>query len=415
MPRVGLREWLAVGRAIAGGNLLRHEGPLQLTATFERRFASFMGVEHALAMTSGTVALHGALTAIGVGPGDEVIVPAYSWVASAAAPVLAGAVPVLADIDELLTIDPADIERKITPRTRAIIPVHMVNAPCNMDAIMRVARRCGLAVIEDACQAVGISYRGRMCGSIGDIGVYSFNHFKNMNIGEGGAVVTNDQKLYARMMNFHDLGIWARRGFEAGGEPPFVASHARITEIQGAMLNVQLTKLGSHINRLKKSRKTIADVLQAGGGPTISPHNDPEAAATLTVIFDTEHEAVSYASRPGAYRVFDNSKHVYTNWSPIINRRTAHPKMDPWAWADRDITYDASTCARTLDILRRSCRIHLSARWPSPVVRWKAKRLVAPAEARKEPRAVEPSQGLSTERAEEPFRQQTPSPERIEQ
>src|SRR5512143_77395 len=186
MSRPGIREWLAAGNAIRGGNLLRHEGPRGLTRRFERNFASFMGTKHALTLTSGTVALHAAMTAIGVGPGDEVLVPAYTWIASAAAPALAGAVPVLVEIDETLTIDPADIERKITPHTKAILPVHMVNAPCNMDAIMEIARRHNLAVVEDACQAVGIDYKGRKCGSIGDIGVYSFNHYKNMTIGEGG-------------------------------------------------------------------------------------------------------------------------------------------------------------------------------------------------------------------------------------
>ena len=369
MPRPGFREWLAAGRAIRGGNLLRHEGPKQMTASFERNFAAHMGSEHALALTSGTVALHAAMTAIGVGPGDEVLVPAYTWIATAAAPVLAGAVPVLVEVDESLTMDPADIERKITPYTKAIMPVHMVNTPCDMDAIMEIARRHGLAVVEDACQAVGIAYKGRMCGSFGDVGVYSFNHYKNMTIGEGGAVVTNDSRLHSRMMNFHDLGIWSRDGYDARGEPPFIASHSRITEVQGAMLDIQLSRLAGSIVQLRKSRRAVEELLQAEGKLRISPHNDPASAATLSVIFDTEEEACEYGRRPGVHRLYDNSKHVYTNWTPILDRRTAHPRLNPWAWANREIAYDASTCPRTLDIMRRSCRVHLSARWPTPVMK----------------------------------------------
>jgi dTDP-4-amino-4,6-dideoxygalactose transaminase len=377
VAKPGFREWLAAGKAIRGGNLLRHEGPRRLTARFERDFAAYMGAGHALTVTSGTVALHAAMTAIGVGPGDEVLVPAYTWIASAAAPALAGAVPVLVDIDETLTMDPADLERKITRYTKAIIPVHMVNAPCDMEAIMDIARRHGLAVVEDACQAVGIDYKGRKLGTFGEIGVYSFNHYKNMTIGEGGAVVTDDARLHARLMNFHDLGIWARDGYEAGNEPAFISAHARMTELQGAMLSVQLARLPASMARLKANRKIVEQVVR-DAGLRISPHNDPASAATMTVIFDTEREAEEFSRRPGVYRIYDNSKHVYTNWDPIINQRTAHPKLNPWAWANRRISYDANTCARTLAIMRRSCRLHVSASWPAPLMRFVARTLYRP-------------------------------------
>ena len=138
--------------------------------------------------------------------------PAYTWMATAAAPVMVGAVPVLVDIDESLTIDPADIERKITPYTRAIMPVHMLNLPCNMDAIMAIAKKRKLLVIEDACQAVGVRYKDRYCGAIGDAGAFSFNAYKNINIGEGGAVITNDDRIFARARKYHDLG-------SAGAQP----------------------------------------------------------------------------------------------------------------------------------------------------------------------------------------------------
>ncbi|QPC99147.1 DegT/DnrJ/EryC1/StrS family aminotransferase [Qipengyuania soli] len=378
MSKPGWREWVAAGKALRGGNLLRNEGPRQLTVGFEKHFASYIGSEHALALTSGTVALHAAMTAIGVGPGDEVLVPAYTWIASAAAPALAGAVPILVDIDETLTIDPADIERKITPQTRAILPVHMVNAPCNMDAIMDIARRHNLVVVEDACQAVGIEYKGRKLGSFGAIGAFSFNHYKNMTIGEGGAVVTNDPNLFSRLMNFHDLGIWARDGYEAGNEPAFLASHSRMTEVQGAMLDVQLSRLPAAVAAMTRNRKIVADILRERNGPRISPHNDPDSAAGLTVIFDTAEEASEFAKRPAVHRIYDNSKHVYTNWDPILNHRTAHPAMNPWAWSKRPVHYDENTCARTLDIMRRSCKITISPGWSPVLARILAKTLWTP-------------------------------------
>lgn len=377
MPKPGMREWLACGPVILGGSLLRYDGPFQTVSRFEEEFAGFIGCRHALTLTSGTVALHAAVTALGIGPGDEVLVPAYTWIATAAAPALAGAIPVLVDINETLTIDPADLERKITPATRAIMPVHMVNAPCDMDAIMAIARKHKLAVIEDACQAVGVRYKDRLCGSIGDIGVFSFNQHKNMSIGEGGAIVTNDSRLHARLMNFHDLGIWCRQGYEANGEPPFIASHARVTELQGAMLRVQLARLPGYVRRLER-RVRMASGMLARSSVRLSPHNDRDRAATLTAVFDSEAEAIAYAERPGVSRLYDNSKHVYTNWDPILKKRMAHPALDPWAWATRDVSYDRTTCARTLDILKRTCRFHISPRWPMPALWYRARGWTGP-------------------------------------
>src|SRR5690606_14511714 len=151
------REWLAIGGVIASGRLARYggpgEGPLD---RFEKAFAEKFGVKHVLTVSSGTGALISALAASGVGPGDEVLVPVYTWIATAASVLAVGAVPVIVDIDETLTMDPEDIARRITPRTRAILPVHMANMVCDMEAITTLARQNGLMVIEDACQAVGV-------------------------------------------------------------------------------------------------------------------------------------------------------------------------------------------------------------------------------------------------------------------
>lgn len=377
MPAVGIREWVAAGQAIANRDLLRNSGKGRFTETFERRMGERIGAKHVLCIHGGTTALIACLAAAGIGPGDEVLVPAYTWMSTAAAPVQVGAVPILVDIDETLGMDPSDIERKITPYTRAIMPVHMVNVPCNMDAIMRIAKKHNLVVIEDACQAVGVRYRNQHLGAIGDAGAFSFNQFKNINIGEGGAVITNNDKIFARARNYSDLGSFVRGHADTYNEPTFVGFNARVTEVDGAMLCVQLDKLDGLMKRLRARRLIAEDILSKSNRFRISPHNDPTTAVSLTVIFETREQAMEMAKMRGVFRLQDNSKHVYTNWEPILSKRTFHPKLNPWAWAQRPIEYNVDMCARTLDILERTCRINLGEQYPTPVVSYLMKRLVA--------------------------------------
>jgi dTDP-4-amino-4,6-dideoxygalactose transaminase len=179
-------------------------------AAFESDFARFCGTSDAIGVNSGTSALHLALLAAGVEPGDEVITVPYTFVATVAAIEYAGARPVFVDVEPgYWTMDPAQIERAITPRTRAIVPVHLYGQPADMDPILDVARRHGLAVIEDACQAHGSEYKGRRCGSMGDLGCFSFYPGKNLGAyGEGGAVVTNDA---AKARKIRLLRAWGKR------------------------------------------------------------------------------------------------------------------------------------------------------------------------------------------------------------
>ncbi|WP_028035290.1 DegT/DnrJ/EryC1/StrS aminotransferase family protein [Chelativorans sp. J32] len=380
MAKVGLREWLAVGRVIASGHLARYsgvgEGPL---TRFEADYSKKFGIKHTLAVSNGTAALISALAAAGVGPGDEVLVPAYTWIATAAAPLAVGAVPVLVDIDQTLTMDPADILRKITPRTRAIIPVHMANMVCDMDRIMEIARDRGLLVIEDACQAVGALYKGRRVGTIGDIGAFSFNQFKNMNVGEGGALVTNDDRYYVRARMYHDVGSIFRGHLDNENEPHFFGVNFKASQIQGAMLNVQLAKLDPMLARMRVRYRMMSRALAGSQAFRIGPHNDVDNAVGLHVIFDTADEAAAFASRHkrGVYRLYDSSRHVYTNWLPVLEQRAAHPRMNPFTWASQKVEYTPDMCARSLDILQRTCRISLGENYPLPLVAIVARRLAS--------------------------------------
>lgn len=375
MPNIGVREWFAAGQAILSGNIYRYKDDAHFSEAFERRLGETLGSKYALAVNSGTAALVCALAAAGIGPGDEVLVPAYTWMATAAAPVMVGAVPVLVDIDETLTIDPDDIERKITPYTKAIIPVHMINLPCAMDRIMAIAKKHSLLVIEDACQAAGVHCAGGYCGAVGDAGAFSFNSYKNMNIGEGGALVTNNGALYARARNYHDLGAAIRGHEETFNQAPFVGHNMRVTELQTAMLGVQLSKLMPMMERLKTRRAAMAKIFEESG-LRLAPHNDPATAVSLVVLFDTAVQAIEFAKRPQVTRIMDSSKHIYTNWEAILAKRTFHEKMNPWAWAHREIDYSPQSCTRSLDILSRACRVALGQRYPTPLVRIVARRLV---------------------------------------
>jgi dTDP-4-amino-4,6-dideoxygalactose transaminase len=380
MPRVGLCEMLAIGRVVAGGKLLRYgAGNGGFTARFEKALQSKIGVNHALTVNSGTSALIAALVGAGVGPGDEVLVPAYTWVATAAAPLAVGAVPVLVDVDESLTIDPKDIERKITPFTKAIIPVHMMNVVCAMDAIMEIARRHGLTVIEDACQGVGVSYKGRRVGSIGDAGAFSFNQYKNLNSGEGGAVVTNDSRIFMRARMYHDVGSYVRGHEFEGNEPVFAGVNFRVSEITGAILHAQLPRLDRVLGRLKARRKAFAETLSKSRSLKLSPHNDPDGAVGLSVIFDEPEAAAAFAKQRGVQRLIDSGRHVYTNWEPILMQRVFDDRMNPYRWARRKIEYSPDMCQRTLDILKRTCAVTLGAQYPLALMRMQAKSLLAAA------------------------------------
>ncbi|HWL42381.1 MAG TPA: DegT/DnrJ/EryC1/StrS family aminotransferase [Ilumatobacter sp.] len=377
MPAIGAREVAGAVRVLAGGNLSRFQsGRASRTQVFEQRLQSTIGVRHALAVNSGTSALVCALVGAGIGPGDEVLVPAYTWVATAAAPLAVGAVPVLVDIDESLTIDPLDVERKLTPYTRAIIPVHMRNLVADMDALMQIATERGLVVVEDACQAVGVSYRGRRVGSIGNAGAFSFNQQKNIKCGEGGAVLTNDSRLFARAGMYHDVGTYSREGRFDTDEPLFVGLNLRMPEISAAVLDPQLRRIDKQIAQRQARRRVIVEELSLHPRVRISPHNDPASAVGVSVIFDDPADAQRFGRSRGVNRLIETGRHVYTNWQSILEKRSFDPRLDPYQWAHRPIDPADADCATTLDILERTCGVSVAPDVPIPVLRQIIRRAV---------------------------------------
>ncbi len=275
--RIGAEEEAAVLEVLRAKRLFRYygvvEGPSAVEA-FERDVAERLGVTHAIAVASGTTALTTALAAAGVGPGDQVIVPAYTWVSTAAAVVAVGAVPVIAEVDETLTIDVADAASLVNERTKAIIPVHMRGAAADMAAVMEMARRHDLVVIEDAAQAMGGSFAGRRLGTIGDVGCFSLQYNKIITCGEGGIVTTNDARLHARALMYHDVAAGMRG--EAAGGAGFFGITCRMSELQGAVAGVQLRRLDDIIAACRAHRARIVELIadrrsQPGHPPARQP------------------------------------------------------------------------------------------------------------------------------------------------
>ncbi|HOW18001.1 MAG TPA: DegT/DnrJ/EryC1/StrS family aminotransferase [Phycisphaerae bacterium] len=264
-PVFGPEEEQALARALRSGKWGKQDGTE--VATFERDFAKYQGAAHGIAVVNGTVSLQIALMAAGIRAGDEVIVPPYTFLATATAVITANATPVFVDIDpETLNISPKAIEAAITPRTRAIIPVHFGGLPADMDAIMAIAKRHNLIVIEDAAHAHGAEYKGRRTGSIGHFGSFSFQSSKNLTSGEGGFITTNDPELAARCRSIHNCG---RRPGHAWYEHFVIAGNFRLSEFQGAVLNAQLQRLDEQTRRRDENGRYLTEKL--GRIPGIKP------------------------------------------------------------------------------------------------------------------------------------------------
>ena len=378
MYEMGKAEIDAVVKVIKSEQFMRYRGGEGgYTENFERDLCAKFAVPHALTVNSGTSALICALAAMGVGPGDEVIVPAYTWVASALAPLAVGAVPVMADIDETLTISPKDIERRITKFTKAIIPVHMINLACNMDAIMKIAKKHNLLVCEDSCQAIGASYKGKRLGTIAHTGAYSFNQFKNITCGEGGALVTANDRYYERAQMYHDAGAFTRNYASSVKEPFFPGVNYRASEIQGAIMGEQLKRLDKIIRKLQEGRKIITDVFTGTDKFKVAAHNDEPNAVGLVIIFDSQKDALAFKEKQKIGLLIESGRHVYTNWDPLIEQRSFHPKMNPFNWAQRKIEYTKDMCGKTLEILSRSAGIAIPYEMTKKEVRDYAKKIIS--------------------------------------
>ena len=358
--------------------LFRYYGPKDFPSKvkiLEDEYAKYIGVEHALGLNSGTSALITALIAAGVGPGDEVIVPAYTFFASVAAIVAAKAIPIIAEVDESLTIDPIDIEKKITKRTKAILPVHMRGMPAKMDEIMRIANKNGLKVIEDVAQANGGSYKGKKLGSFGDAGCFSLQFHKVITSGEGGILTTNDDLTYTRAQAYHDVAAcWRKDRFappEFEGEIFFGVNY-RMSELIGAVALAQLRKIDNIVFKMQKNKKIIRERIQNIPGLSFREITDEKGDVSVCLIFylpepSSVEEFVKALKAEGieAGGIYNQGVpdwHIFAHWKILLDKLTPTEDGCPFncpLYKGPVPEYTEDMCPKTIDLLSRSVHIDI--------------------------------------------------------
>jgi len=318
-----------------------------------------------LGVNSGTGALFTAITALGVGPGCEVIVPAFFWVATVGAIVNANAIPVLCEVDESFCMDPGDLERKITRRTKLIVPVHMAGAPCDMKAIMAIARRHGIPVLEDCAQANGGTFAGKKVGTFGLLGMFSLQWNKNATAGEGGLLVTNDARLYERCVAAHDLGIpWIGDAPRETGTVTWGAGR-RMSELTGAVAAVQLKTLAQIISHMRASKRRIKALLKGTPGLAFRRlnHAEGDTGPFLIMLVEDEAKAKSVAQRMQdaglctAVRLAEYSYHIYSNIPQLTGKLPLSAAGNPWKLPENQHSvydYRLGACPRSDALFARS-------------------------------------------------------------
>lgn len=380
MYRHGQEEIRAVTSVLRSGQWFRYgdpaDGHLGEASALEAEWSDAIGTEHSCFTANGTAALMCAYAGLGIGPGDEVIVPGYTWITTALAPLHLGAIPVVVDVNESLTIDPDAVEQAITPRTKAISPVHMNGLMADMDKIQQIATQHQLAVIEDACQCDGGKwYDGRQAGTIGDVGAFSFNIHKVISCGDGGMLVTNRQDVFERAMIYHDTGLKFRDRVPEGARF-FAGINVRGSEILAALMRVQLSRLDGIIADLQRNRRRILRQIEGVAAPV--PYNGGTETGTGAFIglrFDDQDAAIRFCGKFNAdasvkdveaYRPIDSGPHVYSNWEPIMCGRGAHVEAaDPFRHPlnAEAPTYSEDMLPKTLEILGTSVLINVNPDW----------------------------------------------------
>jgi 8-amino-3,8-dideoxy-alpha-D-manno-octulosonate transaminase len=287
----------------------------------EQAISERLNVPYTQLTSSGTSALTTAMAALGIGAGDEVIMPTFTFVASFECIFSVGAMPVLVDVDDTLTLDPKAVEAAITPRTKAVMPVHMCGAMADLDALKAICDKHNLLLLEDACQSFGASYKGRALGTIGHAGAFSFDFVKTVTCAEGGAVVTNDKDVYLKCDGYSDHGhdhLGADRGAD---QHPFLGYNYRISELHAAVGLAQVRKLDRFLSIQRSTKKIFKDALAALPEVTFRRLPDPEGdSATFLCFFLPAEEqartaaAAMKAAGLAAFYWFDNNWHYIRNW-----------------------------------------------------------------------------------------------------
>lgn len=365
----GAEEKKEINEVLETGVLFRYEFGEQRRGVykvrnFEQAFARYCGTSHGQAVTSGTAALKVALAALGVGPGDEVITQCFTFVATWEAILDLGAIPVFTEVDQTLNMDPVDLEKKITARTRVIIPVHMLGAAARIEEIKAVADRHNIVILEDTAQAAGGTVKGKRLGSFGSCGTFSFDAVKTMTTGEGGMIVTDDEKLWRDMSEYHDHGHdhVVNPGGRGGEGRSFVGFNYRMMELQGAIGLAQLAKLDSMIAAQKKNKAALKEAISVLPGVSFRTLVDEDGdTATFIAFFLPDAQSarkvntVLRENKAGAISFAENSWHYYPKWEHLLNGSTLAKGGWPFTAEDgrRRVVYDAAALPASAAIIDR--------------------------------------------------------------
>ena len=363
MYEIGNPEVQAIKKIISKGKLFRYLENSECDF-FEKNYSKYLSIKHTALASSGTAALTAALVGLKIGPGDEVLIPAHTYMATAMSVLSVGAIPIIVDIDETLTIDPKALEDACGPLTRAAIVVHMWGTTCNMNAIMKIAKKKNLFVIEDACQGVGGGYEKKMLGTIGHVGAFSFNYYKNMTSGEGGAVVSNNKEIIERAKCAIDPCHFYWQG-RKNSLKPFAANGSRASEFMGALLNVQLKRLPGMIKKMRAERNKILSSTQnlSNMGIKHSPLNSKNYDCGNYVFFKFNNtlDAENFTSIFPAPIAGKTGRHNYTEWDQILLKEGSfHQSLNPYKLSQNKkcrMNYNKNMCKSSLEILDKTIMI----------------------------------------------------------
>ena len=378
---IGAEEEKEVLEVLQRKYLFRYYGPDEHPSKvrqFEEEFAAKMGAKHCLAVNSCTSALISSLVACGVGPGSEVIVNGYTFFASCASIVAAKAVPVICEIDDTMTMDPDDLEKKITPHTKAVVCVHMRGTSANMDRIVEICKKHNLKLIEDVAQACGGSYKGKKLGTFGDVGCFSFQYHKIITAGEGGAWITNDDKIYDRLMGYHDTAAcWRPDRF--GGEryegELFCGVNYRMSELTGAVMLAQLRKLDTLLDQMRENKNRIKEQVADIPGITFRRMNDAAGDTAICFMFmlDSKDKVGAFADAlkaegvdaAGVFNKGIPDWHIYSHWKHVLDQSTPTPEGCPYKCphykGNAPENYSDTMCPQTTEILSRTIHMDIPA------------------------------------------------------
>ena len=351
----------------------------------EQAICQKFGCEYAQLTSSGTSALTTALAALGIGHGDEVIMPTFTFVASFEAVISVGATPVLVDVNETLTLDPEAVAQAITPRTKCIMPVHMCGSMADMDALKGICEQHDLKLLEDACQSIGATYKGKMLGTIGDAGTFSFDFVKTMTCGEGGVVMTNNKDVYVKCDGYTDHGHDHLGGADRGADlHPFIGYNYRISELHAAVGLAQIRKVDNFLAIQKKNNGLLRQIISQVPEVTFRSVPDPsgDSCTFLSWFLPTEEitaalveEMKAQGIMAGNFYWYKNNWHYISKWDHLKNADFLNPQNQHIT--DQLRSYATQSFPASDAVMSRCISTAISLLWTENQIQEKGEKMVA--------------------------------------